>query len=184
MRSGPLERIVLAALLCSALLAPGATAAAAASEPTPSSATPSVLVTASASKNKVTSKKAKHKAIEKEILRLVNKHRERKGLDRLARSSKITKVARSWSVKQAKKGRLAHNPSYARQIPAGWTRASENVARTTARGSAKKLAKRMVKLWMGSAGHRANILGPYTRRGVGVAYSARHGWYFTQNFSD
>jgi len=177
MRLGPLARIALAALLATALLAPGAAAA-----PPASAATPTAL--ALASSHKVSSKKTKHKAIEKEILRIVNKHRVRKGLGKLKRSSKITKVSRSWSVKQAKKGKLAHNPSYARQIPAGWTRAAENVAMTTARGSAKKLAKRMVKLWMGSKGHRANILGPYTHSGVGVAYSSRHRWYFTQNFSN
>ena len=88
-------------------------------------------------------------------------------------------------MQQAKAGRLGHNPSYASQIPSGWTRASENVAWTTARGSAKKLAKRIVRAWLDSPGHRANILGSaYTKTGVGVARSSKHGWYFTQNFSN
>lgn len=202
MRSRPTAALAVGSLLAVALLAPPAAAAPStvaapssaltASAPTalPSSslgaltAVPGALV-ATRSKPAVTSKKRKHKRIERRIIKLVNMERRKAGLSKVKRRAKIVRVARAWSVSQARQGRLAHNPSYARQIPSGWSRASENVAWTTAKGSAKKLAKRIVKAWLRSSGHRANILDPHmTKTGVGVARSKRHGWYLTQNFSN
>lgn len=172
MRLRSLATLALAAVVSVGLVAPGAVAA-------PPS-TPTATTSAG-----VTFKKSKHKAIEKYVLKLVNKARKEEGLAPLTRTKKVVKVARRWSVAQAERGTLAHNPGYARQIPRGWTLASENVAWTSARGSAKKLAKRIVKLWLGSEGHRRNILHPsFTKTGIGVARSKEHGWYFTQNFSN
>ena len=181
MRSRALTLIAAASMLAVGLVAPTAAA-------TPSSS-PALNATiaatsATSSRDKVTSNKKKHKKIEKHVVRLVNKARTKAGLDKVKRRAAITKVARKWSVEQAKRGQLAHNPSFGSQLPSGWTRASENVAWTSANMSAKKLAKRMVQLWLDSPGHRANILDPHmSTTGVGVARSKRHGWYFTQNFS-
>lgn len=180
MRLRALTSVAVASLLAAGLIAPTAAA-------TPSSAPVLDLTTSAASsaRDKVTSKKKKHKKVEKHIVRLVNKARTKAGLDKVKRRAKIVKVARKWSVKQAKRGQLAHNPSYASQLPGGWTRASENVAWTSANMSAKKLAKRIVAMWLDSPGHRANILDPHmATTGVGVARSKHHGWYFTQNFSN
>jgi len=187
MRLAHLARLALAALLVSALLAPGAAATPLATTASAHLASSQLSVAggASSASSKVTYKKKKHKQIEKYVLAYVNKARAKAGLKKLARSAKIVKIARKWSVRQAERGELAHNPSYGQELPSGWTRASENVAWTTASGSAKKLAKRIVRLWLDSPGHRANILGSsYSKTGVGVAHSKRHGWYFTQNFSN
>lgn len=199
MRSRTVAALAAGSLLATGLLAPPATAAPApmpaaapiaasapitASAPFASASTASA-VSARAKKSDVTSKKRKHKKIERRIIKLVNKERAKAGLPKVKRRAKIMRVARAWSVTQARQGRLAHNPAYAQQIPSGWSRASENVAWTTAKGSAKKLAKRTVKAWLRSPGHRANILDPHmTKTGVGVARSKQHGWYFTQNFSN
>jgi len=179
MRTHVTATLALAALLTTGALAPPATATAPAGH-----TTSAANIVPTASTTRVTTAKKKHRLIEKYVLVRVNKARARAGLKKLERSTTIVKVARRWSATQARRGELAHNPSYASQIPRGWTRASENVAWTSATGTPKKLAKRIVRLWLRSSGHRANILGThYTTTGIGVARS-RHGWYFTQNFSD
>lgn len=184
MRSRTVATVAAGVLLSAGLVAPPA--AAAPSSLTGAPAAAAMMPRAVAAKaTDVTSKKRKHKRIERRITQLVNKERTKAGLGKVERRAKIVRVARSWSVTQARQGNLAHNPTYAQDIPSGWSRASENVAWTTAKGSAKKLAKRIVKAWMRSPGHRANILDPHvTKTGVGVARSSRHGWYFTQNFSN
>ncbi|MFM1655740.1 CAP domain-containing protein [Brevibacillus sp. B_LB10_24] len=36
--------------------------------------------------------------------------------------------------------------------------------------------------WMNSAGHRKNILGDYSRLGVGMSFGGTYSTYYTQNF--
>ncbi|NLF04560.1 MAG: CAP domain-containing protein, partial [Actinomycetales bacterium] len=124
MRSRALVTLALAALLAAGLVVPTASAAAPTLAGTP-------VLTASTT-TRVSTAKKKHRLIEKYVLSEVNKARKKAGLKKLKRSAKIVKVARKWSAKQARRGELAHNPSYASQIPSGWTRASENVAWTSA----------------------------------------------------
>lgn len=59
----------------------------------------------------------------------------------------------------------------------GWTVAAENVA------SGSQTVAEVVDAWMGSEGHRRNILDPaYSHLGAGLAYDARGVTYWTQNF--
>jgi hypothetical protein len=44
------------------------------------------------------------------------------------------------------------------------------------------LAERVLRLWLHSAGHRANLEGCYTATGVGAARDARGTYYLTQLF--
>lgn len=78
------------------------------------------------------------------------------------RNGALDQVAAAWATQLAASGVLAHNPNYPAQIPAGWSRAGENVAR------GQVDANQMHAEWMASPGHRANILGDYTA--VGVAF--------------
>lgn len=96
------------------------------------------------------------------IFSLVNQARAGAGLPPLNRNSAIDGVAATWAAQMAANGTMSHNPAYAAQIPAGWTAAAENVASGQPSGSAMHTA------WMGSAPHRANILGNFTD--VGIAF--------------
>lgn len=66
---------------------------------------------------------------------------------------------------------MYHNPQYSTQIPAGWSRAAENVASGYAPSA-------VVNAWMNSPGHRANILGDFTTIGIGYVNG-----YATQVFA-
>jgi len=76
-------------------------------------------------------------------------------------------VALNWANALAAAGALSHNPNYSGQIPGGWSSAAENVAQGHPSGSS------MHDGWMGSSGHRSNILGDFTD--VGMAFVAAGG---------
>lgn len=67
----------------------------------------------------------------------------------------------------AANGAMSHNPNYASEIPSGWSRAAENVARGFSTPTAVHNA------WMNSDGHRKNILGDYTD--IGIAFLTING---------
>jgi len=115
-------------------------------------------------------------AVQKRILADVNAARKTNGKKPLTLDSAMSRVAVTWSGKQAAANRMSHNPSYARQIPSGWTRAGENVA-------FGYTPAKVTPAWMKSTGHRANILGSYTRIGIGVACSSKGLPYYTQVFA-
>lgn len=126
-------------------------------------------------------------AAEDQVFALANAARAEAGLAPLERMTEIDVVARAWSTHLATGGLdLAHNPDFSTQIPPGWSGAAENVGWMQDNGqlSADAVAERIHQGWMDSPGHRENLLNPaYTRIGVGVAHSAEHGWYLTQNFA-
>lgn len=115
-------------------------------------------------------------AVQKRVLADVNAARKAAGKSTLAFSRTISKVAITWSGKQAAANRMSHNPNYAKQIPSGWTRAGENVA-------FGYRPSKVTAAWMASPGHRANILGSYNRIGIGVACSSEGLAYYTQVFA-
>ncbi|MBG6094441.1 CAP domain-containing protein [Nocardioides luteus] len=96
------------------------------------------------------------------IKRLANAARADAGLDPLIRDSALDGLARKWAYKIAADGELSHNPDLAEQVPEGWQGVGENVAMGYPTGA------EMHRGWMGSDGHRANILGDYTH--IGIAF--------------
>ncbi|EGD42462.1 LigA [Nocardioidaceae bacterium Broad-1] len=96
------------------------------------------------------------------IKRLANAARADAGLDPLTRDSALDGLARKWAYKIAADGELSHNPDLAEQVPEGWQGVGENVAMGYPTGA------EMHRGWMGSDGHRANILGDYTH--IGIAF--------------
>ncbi|MGH3349928.1 MAG: CAP domain-containing protein [Nocardioides sp.] len=96
------------------------------------------------------------------IKQLANAARADAGLEPLARDSALDKLARRWAHKMAADGSLSHNPDLAEQVPEGWRGIGENVAQGYTTGA------EMHEGWMGSEGHRANILGDYTH--IGIAF--------------
>jgi hypothetical protein len=103
------------------------------------------------------------RAAEADVLySLVTEARWAQGLPGLVPNASLEAVAQAWAQQMAASDAISHNPSTGSQIPAGWTSWGENVAQGYASGAA------MHEGWMGSTGHRANILGDFTD--VGIAF--------------
>lgn len=123
--------------------------------------------------------------IEQDIFRLTNEERVKKGVAPLVWSDSIGKVARTHSQDMNSRNFFDHtNPSsqnpFQRLRAAGisFGTAGENIA-------AGPNAEIMVRNWMNSSGHRANILSPSFRKiGIGVATTGRYGYFATQNFTN
>ncbi|HWM33896.1 MAG TPA: CAP domain-containing protein [Pseudolysinimonas sp.] len=104
-----------------------------------------------------------------------NKVRFDKGLPGLARDARLDKVAMAWALQQYKNGKMSHNPDYAKQIPAGWARAGENVA-------SGYTYTQVVPAWIASASHYANLVRDYTSIGIGF-YESGGKRYWVQTFA-
>jgi hypothetical protein len=109
----------------------------------------------------------------------INQERTSRGLRPLIFDTQIRDVARAWSDQMASSGNFVHNPNYSKQIPAGWSRAGENIAWGS--GTSATVAVLHQSL-MNSPGHRDNILGDFTRVGVGVTVSGGKMWV-TEDFA-
>jgi uncharacterized protein YkwD len=128
-------------------------------------------------------------AIEEKVFELVNAERAKAGLAALEFSPRVSFVARDWSEEQASERRISHD---------GWPQAreaafrdefgtdlgtdAENVAMIGG-ASAATVARQLMDMWMGSPGHRLNILGRHHALGVGVAERGDGEWYATQLFT-
>ena len=121
------------------------------------------------------------KKMEDEVLVLVNKERAKNGLKALTMDENVRKVARTKSSDMSTKNYFSHtSPTYGspfdmlKSFGISYKSAGENIAQgyTT--------AEAVVKGWMNSSGHRANILNAnYTK--IGIGYEAK-GNYWTQMF--
>ena len=106
--------------------------------------------------------------IEREIIQLTNQERMKRGLPALIVSGPLLNLSRQKSTNMARTKNLSH--SVAPRPPGG-----ENIAWNQAN------AKEVVRSWMNSDGHRANILSRrYSTIGVGMALG--NGPYWTQMF--
>ncbi|WIV11457.1 CAP domain-containing protein [Proteiniborus sp. MB09-C3] len=122
-------------------------------------------------------------AIEKEVVRLVNVERQKNGLNSLEIDAELSKVARMKSQDMATKGYFSHtSPTYGspfdmmKQFGIKYSTAGENIA------MGQPSAEAVVKAWMNSEGHRANILSKnFTKIGVGY-YKGSNEPYWTQMF--
>ncbi len=129
------------------------------------------------------------------IIILVNHERQQAGLSALSADALLTSLAREHSISMVENGYFSHQRypgqrSFNYGQPAGTIR-GENLAmiptRRTIPGpylSLQEVCEWAVSAWMGSPGHRANILDPrYTITGVGVAFSEGGDYlYITQIF--
>lgn len=78
----------------------------------------------------------------------------------LVRNADLDRVAAAWAKQQWQNGTMSHNPNYSTQIPSGWQRAGENVAKGYT-------YTQVVPAWKASPGHYANIVNDYTSIGIG-----------------
>ncbi len=101
------------------------------------------------------------------VLTLTNSERTRRGLPPLTHSSCADGFADSWASNLSRLNTLAHQVLSPIVSTCRVVRVGENV------GYGNVTPEQMVAMWMGSSGHRANILGAgYTHLGVGAVRSA------------
>jgi len=97
------------------------------------------------------------------------------GLRPLVRNAALDKVAADWARQQWQNGTMSHNPNFSTQIPSGWSRAGENVAKGYT-------YLQVVPAWKASSGHYANIVNDYNS--IGIGYFEQDGRrYWTQLFA-
>lgn len=124
-------------------------------------------------------------AMELEVIRLVNEERKKEGLAPFTHSPELSKVARTKSQDMADKNYFSHtSPTYGdpfammKSFGIKYRTAGENIAK------GYSSAESVVKGWMNSSGHRANILNPSFNK-IGVGYVNANGTtYWTQQFTD
>ncbi|QNU67741.1 SafA/ExsA family spore coat assembly protein [Ruminiclostridium herbifermentans] len=125
------------------------------------------------------------KALEAEVIRLVNVERAKKGLQALKADWEISRVARYKSQDMINKKYFSHtSPTYGSPFKMletfgiRFSSAGENIA------YGQKTPAAVMNSWMNSSGHRANILSPsYTHIGVGLAKTSSGVCYWTQMFT-
>ena len=120
-------------------------------------------------------------AYEQEVVRLVNVERNKQGLKSLTGDWQLSRVARYKSQDMKDKGYFSHtSPTYGspfemmKSFGISYRTAGENIAK------GQRTPAEVVKAWMNSSGHRANILNrSFTKIGVGYV---KDGNYWTQMF--
>jgi uncharacterized protein YkwD len=150
--------------------------------------------------------------LEKRIHDLVNQERKKKGLSALAWNGDLNRIARRYSRDMAERRFFSHNDPEGKcftdrykdegfecKLRIGNTTclgaeniAQDNLYRSTTVidgrtshdwNTEEEIALSVVKGWMGSKGHRENIMTPYFKRqGIGIAISDDGKVYVTENF--
>ncbi|HEX6134334.1 MAG TPA: CAP domain-containing protein [Longimicrobiales bacterium] len=118
----------------------------------------------------------------------VNGARHANGLAPLEQQEALARAAQGHAEELAERRTLDHNSTdparrtMTMRIEAAgatWLRAAENLASMS--GTASAVPAQTVRMWLGSDGHRRNMLSQaYTHTGVGVAIDRRGIWYVTQ----
>jgi len=124
------------------------------------------------------------KTIESNVVKLVNQERAKNGLGPLKENWELSRVARYKSADMAKKNYFSHNsPTYGspfrmmENFGIKYSAAGENIAK------GQRTPEEVMKAWMNSPGHRANILSNnFTQIGVGYAKDSKGVAYWTQMF--
>ncbi|MBZ9606334.1 LysM peptidoglycan-binding domain-containing protein [Clostridium estertheticum] len=127
---------------------------------------------------------AEDKKLEKEVVTLVNQERAKQGLAPLKDNWELSRVARYKSGDMGDKNYFSHtSPTYGspfdmmKNFGIKYTSAGENIA------MGQQTAASVMKSWMNSPGHKANILSKnFTEIGVGVAKDKSGTIYWTQQF--
>jgi uncharacterized YkwD family protein len=121
---------------------------------------------------------------ERKVAELVNVERQKNGLAPLTFDSSISNVARIKSKDMSDNNYFAHqSPNYgsaADMLTQNGIRYSswgENIAK------GQRTPEEVVRAWMNSPGHRANILGSHFNK-IGVGYVNNESPYWTQMFTN
>ena len=114
--------------------------------------------------------------LEAYVLGEINDVRARAGLGPITLDPVISQISRDWSQQMARGGFFDHRPGDQLNVmlPSGWRQWGENIA------SAPDIFYAQSSL-ENSAGHYANMVGPFTHVGIGVYTNGSQVWV-TQNF--
>lgn len=120
----------------------------------------------------------------RQVLDLVNQERAKNGVGKLTLSNELTHVANLKAQDMRDKNYFSHNsPTYGtpfemlQQFGVKYSYAGENIA------GGQKTPEAVMKDWLNSSGHRANILNKnYTELGVGYVKGGQYGTYWVQLF--
>ncbi|XVS61296.1 CAP domain-containing protein [Actinosynnema sp. CA-299493] len=117
------------------------------------------------------------------VVELTNGERAANGCPALAADGRLAAAARAHSADMAAQNYFDHvskdGRSFVDRVKAAGYPApgAENIA------AGQRTAEAVLKGWMDSPGHRANILNCKLKTlGVGLARGGSYGWYWTQNF--
>lgn len=132
----------------------------------------------------IPTKSAEETSTEQEILKLVNEERAKVGAKPLTLNWELSRVAKFKSEDMRDNKYFSHDsPTYGspfqmmKSFGITYKSAGENIA------AGQKTPEAVMKSWMNSSGHKANILDKnYTQLGVGKATGGSYGTYWTQMF--
>lgn len=120
------------------------------------------------------------KSIEVEILELINDHRISIGLNTLNEMPVVKSVAYSHTDYMVDNNEISHDNFYTRsdylKANAGAKKVSENVA------YGYTSAESVVKAWIKSEGHKANIEGDFSNFDISAEQGEEGKWYYTNIF--
>lgn len=120
------------------------------------------------------------KTIEVEILDLINKHRLEVGLNALSDMPLVKSVAFTHTDYMVDNNEVSHANFYKRsdylKANAGATKVTENVA------YGYSSAESVVKAWLKSEAHRANLEGDFTNFDLAAEQNIEGKWYYTNIF--
>jgi uncharacterized protein YkwD len=139
--------------------------------------------TRSPAKKKASRSSAKP-SFQAQVIKLTNKERAKAGCKALKSNTALKTAAQKHSADMAKRNYFNHTGKdgrspFDRMTDAGYaySAAAENIA------AGQRTPADVVKGWMNSAGHKANILNcTYSEIGVGYAKGGSYGTYWTQDF--
>nr|WSZ19528.1 CAP domain-containing protein [Streptomyces canus] len=122
-------------------------------------------------------------SLQSAVIKLTNAERAKAGCAALTSNAALNKAAQRHSSDMVQRHFTGHIGSNGSTLVTraeaagytGWRALAENVA------GGQPTAARVVKSWMKSPEHRANILN-CSLRDIGVGYAKKHGTYWTQEF--
>ena len=123
------------------------------------------------------------RSAEAEMVAQINQSRAAYGLPRLTLNAQMTRHARVWARQMAREGRVYHRPNLADVVDGNFDRLADNVGYTALEGASSiTLVRRLHQAFMGSTGHRAQILGRYNQVGVGIYRGSSGRMWVAVNF--
>jgi len=135
------------------------------------------LVGASAGTAQAAAYRNAPRSYERSILYWTNVYRKRHGVRALTVGSCVDRYAESWARHLAGRNAFYHQSLSPIMRNCHKRAAAENIGKGTVS------AKRMVRMWMDSPGHRRNLLNPrYHHLGIGSVYSRGGTLYNVQDF--
>lgn len=133
--------------------------------------------------------------VEHLITNKTNAYRATVGKGPLTYDAQMAFVARDWSAKQGASGSISHSgfpearsAVYMQEFKISADFSAENVAMSgygsggTTDADAESVADDFATMWWNSSGHRENMVGDYSKLGMGMAQDSSGSWYGTQIF--